>query len=92
MEVITVLNVKLKQDPILISNVHKELNEEYKIINDTVFHGKGFKILLNEFNMNKERIPLFDCVYMALMKELGIKEIVSFDEHFDNKEGIKRIH
>jgi len=29
---------------------------------------------------------------MALMRELGIKEIVSFDEHFDNKEGITRIH
>jgi len=39
-----------------------------------------------------ERIPLFDCVYMDIMKELGITEIVSFDEHFDNKENIIRIH
>jgi len=29
---------------------------------------------------------------MALMEELGIKEITTFDKHFDDKEGIKRIH
>jgi predicted nucleic acid-binding protein len=29
---------------------------------------------------------------MELMEQLGIEKIVSFDEHFDNKEGIIRIH
>jgi predicted nucleic acid-binding protein len=43
-------------------------------------------------NYYPERIPLFDCVYISLMEELGIKEITSFDEHFDNKENIIRIH
>jgi len=91
-EIITVMTVKLKQDPTLILKVHKELKNNYDIVDDTVFHEKGFEVLLNELKKNKERIPLFDCVYMALMRELGIKEIVSFDKHFDNKENITRIH
>ena|GEM_PF-1177164 len=81
MEVITVLNVRLKQDPYLVSKVHEELNKNYKIINDTEFHEKGFQILQNEFKKNKIRLPLFDSVYIAIMQDLGIKEIVSFDEH-----------
>ena len=40
----------------------------------------------------KKRIPFFDCVYIVLMEKLGIKEIVSFDKHFDNKKGITGIH
>ena len=92
MEVITVLNVKLKKDPNFLLKVHYDLSNNYDIVDDTVFHEKGFKVLLNEFNKNKERIPLFDSVYIALMRELEIKEIVSFDEHFDNKENIIRIH
>jgi predicted nucleic acid-binding protein len=52
---------------------------------------KVFKMFKKEFKKNNERMPLFDCIYIALMEELGIKEIVSFDEHFDNKEKIIRI-
>ena len=33
-----------------------------------------------------------DCTSIAIMEELHIHEIVSFDTHFDNKEGIIRIH
>jgi len=32
-----------------------------------------------------------DSTCLAIMKELGIHQIVSFDKHFDNKEGIIRI-
>ena len=92
MEVITVLNVRLKKDYDFLLKVHDELNNNYDVINDTTFHAKGFKILLKEFKRNNERIPLFDSVYMVLMNELGIKEIASFDKHFDNKEGIVRVH
>jgi len=92
MEVITVLNYRLKQESKLISNVYKELNEDYKVLIDNDFYDKGFNILIKELNENNDKIPLFDCVYMALMREMGIKKIVSFDEHFDNKEGIIRIH
>ncbi|MCL2157736.1 MAG: type II toxin-antitoxin system VapC family toxin [Methanobrevibacter sp.] len=92
MEVISVLNVRLKQSPDLLLKVYNDLNRVYRIINDTSFHGMGFEILQKEFKKNKERLPLFDCVYIAIMEELGIKKIVSFDGHFDNKENIKRIH
>jgi len=49
------------------------------------------KLLEKELNENNKRISLFDCVYIALMKELGIKKIISFDKHFDNQERITRI-
>ena len=92
MEVITVLNVRLKKDLKLISNVFEELNNNYKVIIDNNFYNEGFEILLRELNKNNERIPLFDCVYMAVMEDLGIREIVTFDKHFDNKETIVRLH
>jgi len=91
MEVITVLNVKLKQNHSFLTKVYNELNKNYKVLIDNDFYEKGFKILEKELNENNKRIPLFDCVYIALMKELGIKKIVSFDKHFDNQEGITRI-
>ena len=92
MEVITVLNLRLKKDLKLISNVYNDLNNDYKVIIDNNFYDKGFEILIREHKENNERIPLLDCVYMAIMKELGIKKIATFDKHFDNKEAIVRIH
>ena len=32
-----------------------------------------------------KRLPFFDFVFMRLMEELGIKNIISFDGHFDLK-------
>lgn len=58
-EVITVMNIKLKQGLDLLSKVYKDLN-------DIEFYDKGFKIIINEFNKNKERIP-FAWVYIGLM-------------------------
>ncbi|KZX17535.1 tRNA(fMet)-specific endonuclease VapC [Methanobrevibacter cuticularis] len=91
MEVITVMNVKLKQDHYLVSKVYKELNENYKVIIDNDFYGNGFEILTKQMKKNKRRIPLFDSVYIALMRELGIKKIATFDNHFDNIIGIIRV-
>lgn len=91
MEVITVMNIKLKLDLDLISEVYEELNIAYKILNDVNFYNKGFAILNGEFNKNKERMPLFDCVYVALMNDLCIEKIATFDDHFDNIDGIVKI-
>lgn len=91
MEVITVMNIKLKLDLDLISEVYEELNISYKILNDATFYNKGFAILNGEFNKNKERISLFDSVYIALMRDLGIEKIATFDDHFDNIDGIVKI-
>ena len=92
MEVITVMNIKLKQEIGLISKVYNDLNKYYTIIIDNDYYDRGFEILNKEFKENNERIPLFDCVYMALMRDLEIKKIASFDKHFDNKESIGKIH
>ena len=91
MEVITVMNVKLKQDPYLVSKVYQELNDNYRVIVDNDFYDKGFEILTKEMRENKKRMPLFDCVYIALMRELGIKKIATFDDHFDNIDGIVKV-
>ncbi|KZX12124.1 type II toxin-antitoxin system VapC family toxin [Methanobrevibacter filiformis] len=92
MEVITVMNIKLKQDSKLISKVYEELNNNYTILIDNDFYDKGLEILSKSLKENKKRLPLFDCVYMALMQELGIKEIATFDKHFNNVDGIKVIN
>lgn len=37
-------------------------------------------------------LPFFDTIYIEITKDLGIKKIVSFDEHFDSIDGIERIY
>lgn len=91
MEVITVMHIKLKQDLHLISKVYSELYSSYKVLDDTSFYNKGFKILNAEFKKNKKRIPLFDCVYVALIKDLGIERIAAFDNHFEDIDGIAQV-
>jgi predicted nucleic acid-binding protein len=41
---------------------------------------------------SKKRFPFFDYVYITLMEDLGIKEIATFDKHFNNIDGIVRIY
>ncbi|KZX15042.1 type II toxin-antitoxin system VapC family toxin [Methanobrevibacter curvatus] len=90
-ELITVMNLKLKQDINLILEVYEELNSDYKILIDNDFYDDGLKILSKELKENKKRLPLFDCVYIALMKKLGIKKIATFDKHFKDIDGIEVI-
>jgi len=40
----------------------------------------------------EERFPFFDYVIITLMEDLGIKELATFDKHFNNIAGIKRIY
>lgn len=87
-EVITVLNVKLKQNKDLLKKAFIHMNNNFTIVNDKDMYYMGFlKVLKHE-----KRIPLFDGIYMAIMDDLEINEIVSFDKHFDNVEGMIRIH
>ena len=87
-EVITVLNMKIKASNEQIKNIYKQLDNNFDIIEDHYFHDKALEKLLK---YDEKDLSLFDCVYMALMEELGIKEIATFDSHFDNKEEITRI-
>lgn len=52
----------------------------FSVIEDHYFHDKAVQKLLK---YNKKDLSLFDCIYMVLMEELGITEIVTFDEHFE---------
>ncbi|KZX11942.1 type II toxin-antitoxin system VapC family toxin [Methanobrevibacter filiformis] len=86
-EVITVLNVKLKQDKDILNKVFYAMLTDFTIVNDLDSYYNGFLNVLK----HKNRLPLFDGVYMAIMEDLEIKKIASFDKHFDDIKGISRI-
>lgn len=88
-EVLNVLNIRIKANIELIEKVCKFMFDELIIINDIDYYIKAMKHLKLYY---PERITFFDCVYMALMEEIGIKEIATFDEDFDLNKNIKRIH
>ncbi|MDR0911274.1 MAG: PIN domain-containing protein [Methanobrevibacter sp.] len=87
-EVMNVLNIKLKQNNDLLKKVYYAMYDDFKILDDTFLYNSGFKKLLKF----KKRLSINDCIYMSLMEELGINKIVSFDTHFDYSEEIIRIH
>ena len=88
-EVVTVLNVKIRENVDLTDYAYNYMNDNLMIVDDSNCYDLAMKKVKKYY---PERIPLFDCVYMALMEDLDIKEIVSFDKHFDNKEGIERVY
>jgi len=88
-EVLNVLNIRLKTNLELTEKVCKFMFDELIIINDTNYYIKAMKYLKLYY---PKRVAFFDCVYMALMEELGINEIATFDEDFDLNKNIKRIH
>lgn len=83
LEVMTVSNIKIKVSEEVLKTIFHELNNgEFGIIEDIPYINEGMDILLNYL---PERIPLFDCIYMELMKQIGIEKILTFDKHFNNK-------
>ncbi|MDR0900357.1 MAG: PIN domain-containing protein [Methanobrevibacter sp.] len=84
-ETITILKKKLKTKDII--KIYNTL-ENFTIAEDSHLFNEGFE----EFIKYDGEISFFDAVYIALMKNLKIREIVSFDTDFDNKKGIHRIH
>ena len=86
-ETVNVLYHKLKLDMGKIKEVYNKLNKNYTLIEDHYFYDKTLEIM-----DPKKRLPFFDYVFITLMKETGIEEIVSFDKHFDNINGIRKLH
>ncbi|MDR3063022.1 MAG: PIN domain-containing protein [Methanobrevibacter sp.] len=86
-EVITILNIRLKASNEVIERAYHQMHNYYEIIEDHYFYDKGLEKILK---YDDKDLSLFDCVYMAIMEELGIKQIVTFDKHFNNK-GIRVI-
>ncbi|MDD3754785.1 MAG: PIN domain-containing protein, partial [Methanobacterium sp.] len=87
-ETINILNDKLKLDKNIIKEIYNELFSNYTVIEDHYFYDNALKDIVN----SERKIPFFDHIYLVLMKELNIKEIASFDKHFNNTKGIKRLH
>ena len=83
-EVLTVLR-KLKQEDIIVENAYNSMIREMIVIDDTAYIEKSFKAcLVND-------VGFFDNVYHILMNDLGIKDIISFDDDFDIFDDIRRI-
>ena len=90
LEVMTVCNIKIKVSKEKLKEIYINLNSGlFDIIEDIKIYDDAME---RQINYHPQRLPFFDCLYIELMEQLKIKEIVSFDEHFDNKKGIKRIH
>ncbi|MCL2114778.1 MAG: PIN domain-containing protein [Methanobrevibacter sp.] len=74
----------------------KQIKELYKIlINTHRVYNETREIYENAIRISVKydgTIGYSDCTIMAIMEKLKIHEIVSFDEDFDNKKGIVRIH
>ena len=89
-EVITVLNTKIKVQKKILENAYANLNDgKIKIIDDTGLYDETMERILKYY---PERLTFFDCLYMELMDQMGIYEIVTFDEHFNLNKDIKIIH
>ncbi|GAA5818641.1 MAG: type II toxin-antitoxin system VapC family toxin [Methanobrevibacter sp. CfCl-M3] len=72
-----------------IENMYNLMGNNYNIyIVDETLQKKAIKITKQYNGM----LGYADCTCIAIMEELGIHEIISFDEHFDNKKGIIRIY
>ncbi|MCL2687063.1 MAG: PIN domain-containing protein [Methanobrevibacter sp.] len=83
LEIITIANIKIKLEKEMLEGIYNNLNSgRFKIVEDVSFQNNSMKKLLNYL---PQRIPLFDCLYMELMEQLGITKIATFDKHFNNK-------
>jgi predicted nucleic acid-binding protein len=90
LEVMTVLNIKLKVSEEILEKSFINLNSgKFKIIEDISLYDGALK---RQMTYLPQRMPFVACLYIELMDQLKIKEIVSFEKHFDNKENISRIH
>ncbi len=85
-ETITIIRLKLKAKQVL--EIYSNLPENFRVIEDQKYYNNAMKEFL-KYNGN---ISFFDSMYLYLMKKENIDEIVSFDEDFDNKNGIIRVH
>ena len=88
-EVWNVLNTRLKVNMELMEKVYKFIYTTSTVLNDHYYEKMGVEQLKLYY---PERLPFNDCIYMAIMEDLKIKKILSFDKHFDLNKNIERIH
>lgn len=85
-ETLNLLRKRLKKN--LLADVYKNI-----LITSNVFdeHRGIYDRAVEISQKYKGKIGYADCTTIAIMEELNIYEIASFDDHFDNKEKIVRI-
>ena len=87
-EAINVLYNKIRLDKKTIKEIYGKLKDEYIVIEDSYIYDKTIDKIMN----SQKRFSFFDYAIITLMEDLGIKEIATFDKHFDNIDGIIRVH
>lgn len=89
MEVMTVLNIKLKVSKELLEKTYNSLNSgKFGIVEDINLYDATNQRMISYL---PERLSFFDCLYIEVMKELGINKIATFDKDFDIFPYIERI-
>ena len=79
MEVMTVLNIKLKVSKELLENIYNMLNSgKFGIVEDITLYDDTNERMISYL---PRRLPFFDCLYIELMEQLGIEKIATFDKH-----------
>lgn len=71
-----------------IREIYNNITENFTIIDESDFYNEAMKV----FVYYDTKLSFFDSMYIKIMELKGIHEIASFDEHFDNKDNIVRIH
>ena len=68
-----------------LENMYQFLNENYNIYRvDKQLQDKAIKIS-EKYN---GALGFAECIPIAIMEEIDMNEIISFNKHFDNKDGI----
>ncbi|KZX12262.1 type II toxin-antitoxin system VapC family toxin [Methanobrevibacter curvatus] len=83
LEVITVLNIKLKVSKETLEKSYSRLNGgKFNIVEDVPLYNEAMERVVSYF---PQRLPFWDCLYLELMEQLEIEKIATFDKHFKNK-------
>lgn len=85
-ETLTVLKNKLPTKD--IREIYNNIPHIFEVIDDS----ESYDGAMNEFIKYDSNISFFDSMYVHIMKEKNISEIVSFDSDFDRVDGIIRLH
>ena len=85
-ETLNLLRKRLKRN--LIADVYNNILKTSNVFDE---HREMYDRAIEISQKYKGKIGYADCTTIAIMEELNIYEIASFDEHFDNKEKIIRI-
>lgn len=71
-----------------VNGIYYAITNQINIIDDHYYHSRGLKECLN---ISIKGYSYWDALYVTIMRDLGIKEIVTFDTDFDRINGIVRI-